>query len=177
MIKKEAIILIVIFLAVIFQMSFFPLFFSIENIPDFISISLVSLVVIFGFQNVWVWGIIAGLVMDIFSFEKIGISIISLIVSCYIASFFSRRVLLGEKLGGILTGILLVLVITFFNNSWLILADIGFWFQEIWRVRIFFFDGILWKFIFNLILFLILLLILKKLYKKKSSAKNLIIGN
>lgn len=177
MIKKELIILVIVFLAVIFQVSFFPLFFSVKNIPDFVLISLLSLAVVFGFRNVWIWGILAGLVLDIFSFEKIGVSVISLIFSCYIVSFFSRRVLLGEKVGGIFTGTLLVSVITFVNNSWLVLADAGFRFQSIWTSRSFFVNWIGWKLVFNLILFFVILLVFKRVYKRNYSANNLILSN
>lgn len=177
MIKRELIILVIVFLAVIFQVSFFPLFFSIKNIPDFVLISLLSLAIVFGFKNVWVWVIIAGLALDLFSFEKIGVSVVSLIFSCYIVSFFSRRVLLGEKIGGIFTGMLLVSVITFVNNFWLVLADAGFQFQSIWTAKLFFINWIGWKLVFNLILFFVILLVFKKVYKRNYSANNLIVGN
>lgn len=177
MIKKELIILVIVFLAVIFQVSFFPLFFSVKNIPDFVLVSLLSLAVVFGFKNVWVWGIIAGLVLDIFSFGKIGVSVISLVFSCYFVSFFSRRVLLGEKLGGIFTGILLVSIITFANNLWLVLADAGFQLHSIWKTRLFFVNWIGWRLVFNLVLFFVILLIFKKMYKRSYSANNLIVGN
>lgn len=172
--KKEIVILIFIFLAIIFQISFMPLFFSSNNVPDFVLVCFVSFSIIFGFQSTWIWAIVIGLLLDFFSFEKVGSNVISFILSCYVVSFFSKRVLLGEKLGGAIAGIFLIFILTFFNNFWTIFSDNGFDFWEIWKAKNFFLNSFLWKFSFNLIIFFVSLFFVKKFQKKKYLAGNII---
>ena len=175
--KKEIIILAVVFFSVILQASFFPLFFLARNVPDFVLVFLVSLAVIFGFQRVWIFAIITGFVMDIFSLGRVGINVVSFVFSCYLVSFFSKRVLLGEKTGGIFSGIFLISAVTFFHNFWVIFSGLEFSFQQMWGAKLSFFWGFGWKLLFNLVVFFLSLLVFKRFEKRNSSVRNLLIGN
>lgn len=174
--KKNLTILAIIFLAAIFQTSIMPLFFSKGNIPDVVLVILVSAVAVFGFPAVWVWAIFSGFVMDIFSFGKIGSNVLSFMLYCYFVSFFSRRIILGEKIGGILAGTVFVSIMTVFYNIFIYIFNYGFKFQEMWGIKFIFLENMLWKIIFNLILFFISLVVLKHIERKFSPSNNLLLG-
>jgi rod shape-determining protein MreD len=174
--RKGALILGIIFLAVIFETSILPLFFPGKIAPDLILISLIASVIVFGFPAVWIWAVVAGFILDIFSFRRIGVSVLSFMTFCYAISFFSRRLLFGEKTGGILAGIVFVTIATFFHNLWIYSASAQFKFQDIWGIKLAFLEIIGWKIIFNIILFFISLLILKYIKNKNSRSNNLLLG-
>ena len=171
--KKRFLIFLLIILAIIFQTSIFPLFFSRDNIPDFVLALTVSSVAVFGFQSMWIWVIISGFLLDIFSFSKLGTNIFSFIVFSYMVSFFSRRLILGEKSGGIIVGIIFISVITFLNNLWVKFAEVGFrpGFDNFLPER-----EIFWRIISNIIIFFVFVLIFKRILKKVLPSNNLIIG-
>ncbi|MFH0969583.1 MAG: rod shape-determining protein MreD [Patescibacteria group bacterium] len=171
--RKKLFIFLVIFLAVIFQISVFPLFFSRNNIPDLALIILVSSVAVLGFQQVLVWAVISGFIFDIFSFSRIGVNIFSFVLFSYAISFFSRRMILGEKSGGILMGAIFVSFMTFFYRLWAIFNELGLNFQEIWKMKTEFLEGMGWKIIFNLILFFLSILFLKRIRNKISPKNNI----
>lgn len=169
--KRIFLILAVIILAVIFETSVFPLFFSRTNVPDLILIFLVSGVAVFGFQSVWIWGIIAGFILDLFSFRKIGVSILSFTIFSYSMSFFSRRIVLGEKIGGILLSSLFIILMTISNNFWINAVSSGFKFEIISDSKTFVPWEMIWKIAFDLGLFHLIVHILKN--QKKSINNNL----
>jgi rod shape-determining protein MreD len=172
--KKKLLIFSIVFLAVILQISVFPVFFSKDNVPDLALIALVSATAVFGFQQTLIWAIISGLVLDIFSFSRIGANIFAFVIFSYAISFFSRRLILGEKSGGILTGAVFISLMTFFYKLWSVLNELGFNYQEIWKMRMGFFDGIGWKIIFNLILFFLSILFLKRIRNRIYPKNNIL---
>jgi rod shape-determining protein MreD len=174
--KKNFFIFLIIILAVIFQTSILPLCFSEKNIPDFVLTAMVSVVAVFGFQSTWIWVIISGIVLDLFSFSAPGLNVFSFMFFSYATSFFSRRLILGEKAGGILVGTIFVSLMTFFHNFWIQLANAGFKFQKIWIIKVFFLESVGWKIILNLILFFFCILFFKKIKNKFSPSNNLLLG-
>lgn len=174
--KKIFFIFLIILLAVIFQTSILPLCFSARNIPDVVLILTISAVAVFGFQAVWVWAIISGFILDIFSFSKIGINIFSFAIFSYCVSFFSRRTILGEKNGGILIGAVFILIATFLHNAWIQISDMNFNLQEAWGAKLVFWDSVGWKIILNLASFFIFILILKKIKRKIFPSNKLFTG-
>lgn len=133
---------------------------------------LISAVIIFGFSKVWLWSLFAGFILDLFSYNRIGISIIGFILLCYAVSFSSKRLILGEKLGGAMVGFFMVIVATFFFNLWMLLADAGFSFAALWAAKYHFLGSLGWKIIFNLIIFIFSLLFFKHCeYKNNFSRK------
>ncbi|MDO8529509.1 MAG: rod shape-determining protein MreD [bacterium] len=174
--KRVIIISLFIITAVIFETSVFPLFFSSGNAPDLVAIFLISATIVFGFRHVWLITIAAGFILDIFSYSRIGVNVIAFIAFCYLASFFSRRLLLEEKIEGIAVGSFLILVETFFYEIWVFSANMGFKINDFRGLKYVLLEGIGWKLLFNLILFFVSLLFFKRLEKAYSS-KKLIIGN
>ncbi|MFA5777700.1 MAG: rod shape-determining protein MreD [Parcubacteria group bacterium] len=173
--KKNIFILLIIILTVIFQTSVIPLCFSERNIPDFVLIEMVSAVAVFGFQLTWIWVIIAGIILDLFSFSALGFNVFPFIFFSYATSFFSRRLILGEKIGGILVGTIFVFLMTFLNNFWIQLIGAGFKFQKIQEINGFFLESTGWKMILNLILFFLCILFFKRIKKKLSPSNNLLL--
>ena len=173
--KKRIFIFLIILLAVFVQTSILPLCFSNGNIPNFVLVLAVSGVAAFGFQLTWIWVIISGFILDIFSFGAVGINVFSFMFFSYAVSFFSRRLILGEKSGGILVGAVFISLMTVFNSLWIFLASTGFKFQEIWKINNILGAGIFWKIILNLILFFIFISIFKKIKKRLAPSNNLII--
>lgn len=173
--KKIFLILAIIILAVILETSVLPLLFSGGNIPDLTLVLLVSGVAVFGFQSVWIWGIAAGFILDIFSFRKIGTSIFSFAIFSYSISFFSRRLIFEEKIGGVFSSSVFIVLMTIFNNIWINLASFGFKFEKILNVKALISWEIIWKSVLNLILFYLFVILLKK-QKKKINSNNLFSG-
>jgi len=172
--KKNIFIFLSIILAVIIQTSILPFCFSEKNIPDVILIVLISVISVFGFQYTWIWVIISGIILDIISFFVVGSNVFSFIFFSYVASFFSRRIVLGEKSGGIIVGIIFVSFVTFFHNLWIHLISAGFKFQKIWEIKFFLLESVGWKIIFNLILFFVFILLLRGIKNKLYPSNNLL---
>lgn len=173
--KKIFLILAIIILAVILETSVLPVCFSSGNVPDLVLVFLVSSVAVFGFQAVWIWGIIAGFILDIFSFRKVGTSIFSFAIFSYSMSFFSRRLVFGEKIDGIFSSSIFVVFMTIFNNIWINFASFGFKFEKMLNIETLISWQIIWKLILNLILFYLLVGLLRK-QKRKNNANNLFSG-
>jgi len=174
--KKNISIFLAIILVVILQTSILPLCFSEKIIPDLVLVALVSWVSVFGFQYVWIWAIISGIVLDLFSFTAVGSNVFSFIFFSYCTSFFSKRLILGEKIGGILVGVFFISLATFFHNLWMQLISVGFKLQKIWEIKIFLLESASWKIIFNLILFFVFILIFKGIRNKFYPSNNLLLG-
>lgn len=160
-------------LAVILQTSIFPLCFSSGNIPDLVLILLISGVAVLGFQSIWIWIIISGIILDLFSFRAVGVNVISFIIFSYAVSFFSRRLILGEKIGGVLTSGFFVVFMTFFHNLWIQSANSDFELEKIWKVLASFGLDFGFKTILNIILFFIFILLFKKIKRNSSRSSNL----
>ena len=173
--RKIFLFLAVIVLAVILETSVLPLCFSRGSAPDLVLVLLVSGVAVFGFQAIWIWGIVAGFIFDIFSFNKIGVNIFSFAIFSYSISFFSRRLVFGEKMGGIFSSAIFVVLMTIFNNAWTNFASLGFKFEKLLNVEAFVSWGIICKAVFNLILFYFFVILIKK-QKKRMNANNLFSG-
>ena len=162
-------------LAVVFQASVLPLGFSSMNIPDLILIMLVSGVAIFGIQSMWTWIIVSGIILDLFSFRIIGTNVVSFMIFSYAVSFFSRRLILGEKTGGVLISGTFIMFMTFFQNIWVQLVSFNFELEKIWGIIASWGWDIIFKAVLNLILFFIFILLFKRMKNKLSQSKNLFV--
>lgn len=174
--KKILAILFFVIAAVIFETSVLPLFFSNGNIPNLVAIFLTSATIVFGFRNIWILAALAGFILDIFSYSRVGVNATAFLAFCYLASFFSRRLLLEEKIEGIAAGAFLILIETFFYGMWVFSANSGFRIDDFHGLKYILLEGIGWKLPFNLILFFASLLFFKRL-EKNFSSKKLIIEN
>ncbi len=91
-------IFLVIFLAVIFQVSVMPIFFPSGAIPDLIIILLVFFTAEAGFERVWKWAIFFGLIADIVFFALPGTNAISFLIIAYVTELTAKRFLAGQKI-------------------------------------------------------------------------------
>ena len=104
--------IIIALLAVLFQISFVPAFFSGIRTPGIILALAISWTVISGFSKIYAWLIFMAVLLDIFSYQRIGISPIFFIIVSYSVSFFSRRFLLDHKIWGVLILIIFISIST-----------------------------------------------------------------
>jgi cell shape-determining protein MreD len=100
-----------------FQGSFVSLVSGNLNI-NLIPLAVLAWVAIAGFEKIWPWIVTLGIFSDLFSFEKVGVNVISFIFLAYLMSFFSRRFLIEKKLAG-------MIVITFFIFAGFPFLDLG----------------------------------------------------
>jgi rod shape-determining protein MreD len=115
MLKKISIFILFFFL-VITQTSFLPLFFTSQRIPDIVLIVLIFLTVRRGFGEVWKMAILAGILMDIFSFSSVGMDVISFLLAVLISSFLARRFLVAYSNWKFVSLIFFVIVATVIND-------------------------------------------------------------
>lgn len=174
--KKILAVLFFVIAAVIFETSILPLFFSKGTVPSLVAILLISATIVFGFRTMWMLAALAGFILDIFSYSRVGVNAAAFLVFCYLASFFSRRLLLEEKLEGIAAGSFLVAIETFFYGLWVFSANSGFRIDDFHGLNYILLESVGWKLPFNLILFFASLLFFKRL-EKNFSSKKLIMGN
>lgn len=169
--KKVLIISFFVIAAAIFETSILPLFFSAGNVPNLVAVFLISATIVFGFRNIWLLAVATGLILDIFSYSRIGVNAAAFLSFSYLASFFSRRLLLEEKIEGIASGSFLILFETFFYGIWVFSANMGFKINDFHGLKYVLLESIGWKLLFNLILFFASLLFFKHLDKVYSSKK------
>ena len=108
-------LLITIFLAVVFQISFFPGLTAGTIIPDIVLVLIILWSSRKKFGDIWLWVIFSGLLLDLASFEKLGTNIISLVIISFGASFLQTRFFIAQKLSSFLIVLGIVIGGTFFN--------------------------------------------------------------
>ncbi|MFA5871671.1 MAG: hypothetical protein WC858_03010 [Parcubacteria group bacterium] len=67
------------------QVSALPIFFEVHRIPNLILSFLVSIVILKGFQWSIKWILLLGILLDIFSFQLLGLNILGLFVAALVA--------------------------------------------------------------------------------------------
>ena len=100
--------LVLIVLAVLFQVNFLNILFSGEIRIDILSLVVLSWVIVASFEEIWLWIFALGVLSDLILFDKVGVNVIFFISIAYAISFFSRRFLIERKLEGILVVVLFV---------------------------------------------------------------------
>jgi len=114
--SKKISILIFFFLLVIMQVSLLPNFFAAQRIPDLVLIVLIFFSTRRGFSEVWGMALMAGILMDIFSFSPLGVNILSFLLVVLVASFLAQRFLVAYSTWKFITLIFLVIVGTAIND-------------------------------------------------------------
>lgn len=99
-------------LAVLFQISFVPAFFSGIRTPGIILALAISWTVISGFSKIYIWLIFMAVLLDIFSYQRVGVNPVFFVLVSYSVSFFSRRFLVDHKIWGILILIVFISIST-----------------------------------------------------------------
>lgn len=158
--EKKIIRLAVIILATLFQVSFLSVFFSEYRTPSVIVALVVAWTVCVGFDDIFFWIILLGIVLDVVGFQPLGANIIPLILIVYFVSFVSRRFLIEHKVWNSTIMMFFVAAATLFYYFFLVLFS-GF--DDFLFVKSFLF----WKTaaiqtIYNAILFLFVYFLLRK---------------
>jgi rod shape-determining protein MreD len=144
---REIILWLIIFLAVIFQISVFPNFFPSGTSPEIILILVIFWSTRDGFKKNWKKAIAAGLILDLFYFQPVGTNVITLVLAAYAAGFISRRFLILQKTSGFFIILAIIAGGTFFNNLIMEILlkirvvqevlKIGVFAPKIWNITIF----------------------------------------
>ena len=118
---QRAIILLVIFLAIVLQISVFPNIFPSGLTPEIILIMIIFWTTQDGFEKTWPKSIIAGFILDLSYSWPIGFDIISLAAVSYGTGYLTKRFLVSQKNLGFVIALLLVAAGTYANNLILLL--------------------------------------------------------
>lgn len=116
-----------LFILVILQISFLPGFFASDVAPNLILIILIFLAARQGFSAVWLKTIVAGLLLDLFSFYPAGINVISFLAAILMTSLLARRFLVTAAAWRFLVLILLVIIGTSVNDFIVAILAKVFW--------------------------------------------------
>lgn len=109
-------IAIILFIAVILQISFFPIFFKDGLAPDLALILIIIWTARFGFEKIWPWAVLAGAMLDITSFSLIGTNILSLAAIAFVINYLAKRFLVTHTAWKFLILGLFVILGTFLNE-------------------------------------------------------------
>lgn len=109
MIKKRLIYFLLIWLALLLQLSVVPLFFERKFLPDLVLMLVLAWTIRDGFAGFLPWAILVGIFYDLLTYEMMGVHVVILTVCAYLVSFFSRRFALHIR--GLGLGLLLLLVL------------------------------------------------------------------
>lgn len=106
---------ILIFLAAAMQVSMAPgLFFGLVT-PDIVLVLIIIWASRQSFESFWLWALVAGLILDILSLERIGIDAISFLLISVSVAFFSERFFVRRRNGAFLWVAFFLLVGTLLN--------------------------------------------------------------
>jgi rod shape-determining protein MreD len=93
---QNIIISLILFLSVILQVSFLPNIFPTGSIPDVALIIIMIWIARADFNSVLKWAIFSGLMMDIASYQPIGLNIFVFMTVAFIVNSFSKRFLVPQ---------------------------------------------------------------------------------
>ncbi|MCX6763860.1 MAG: rod shape-determining protein MreD [Candidatus Moranbacteria bacterium] len=158
-------ILLVVFLALILQVSLLPNIFPAGFAPNLLLVAIIFLSARTGFEKMWPWALTAGLLSDFFFFLPIGISTASFLAVAFIVGFLTKWLaIIHESLKFLVLAILMIAGTVI--NSWLVsIFSKIFLYHEPLHSLLFFsiLDPAMWKIIAgNLFLFAVIYTLLKK---------------
>jgi rod shape-determining protein MreD len=102
--------------AAIIQGSVLPIFFSSGRIPNIILALVLVVAISAGFDDYLFWILAAGILFDLVSFQRFGVSAFFLVAVSYLASFFSRRFPMESRNWGFLLAAFFMLIASVFYN-------------------------------------------------------------
>jgi rod shape-determining protein MreD len=163
MLKKRLIYFAVVLLALIIQVSVLPVFFSYQNIPQIMLMLVIAGTIIFGFHRVLPWVIFGGILLDLISYQRVGLSVILFVLVSYFVSFISRRFLVENKNWGFLIMIFFIAVATAFGRIYLFVINfMGNNWKSVVENYSKFLGAIFIVTVYNAIIFFILFMLIKK---------------
>lgn len=111
--KNNILFFLLIVVLTIFQLTLMPIFFPFSSAPNLLLMLVIASALLFDFSSVLKWAIVSGLIFDLVSYEKIGVSAVMFVILAYLVSFFRRRFSIEGKTGGFLIVVFLVIISTF----------------------------------------------------------------
>lgn len=121
--KKNILIFAVIIFSIILEISFFPNFFSLHHSPSLVLVFIVFLAVWDESKNFWKWAFLAGMLLDVISFQPLGLHSFSFMALSLLANFISERFLASQKTWNFI----IIAVLIFFSSllsDWLVIIFI-----------------------------------------------------
>lgn len=110
--------LAIVLMGVSFQTSMLAVLFSCGQVPNIVLLIVIAWTIIAGFNKIWPWAIIAGVVLDLASFEPIGKNVIFLLIVSYAVNFFLQRFSTENRAWRVVIISSLVVVATIFYASY-----------------------------------------------------------
>jgi rod shape-determining protein MreD len=126
--RQKVQLIIIIFLAVILQVSFFPGLTLGKIIPDVALVLIILWSSRKKFEDIWIWALFSGLILDIAAFNKIGINMISFIIISFMASFLRERFFIAQRRGAFPIALTLVAGGTILN--WILVSFLTDFFRS-----------------------------------------------
>jgi len=114
MFQKTSVFIIILFL-VLLEVSFLPYLFS-DFAPDLVLILIIFLSAREGFNKIWPIAVTAGILVDLFFFQTIGMQVIIYSLIAFGVGSLAKRFLVEHKLWGIFTILFLVVMGTIINS-------------------------------------------------------------
>lgn len=117
----------IIFLIIFVQINFLDLIVMKNNLTNLSILTLISWIIISGFDKMWIWVMLLGFFNDVFLAEKIGSHILFFILFAYLVSFISKRFMIERRWSGFLLVAIFILMGNFmgsiFNSLFLDLSS------------------------------------------------------
>jgi rod shape-determining protein MreD len=114
---RPAIIFVVIFLAVMLQVSFFPNILVPKIFPDVALIAVIFWAARSGFEKAWPWAVIGGLMLDFAYFWPVGTNVFSITLMAYGASHIARRFLVADNFSRFFTMAAILVLAAAIHNA------------------------------------------------------------
>ena len=123
--KKFFIYFLIIFFAIVLQVSSVPLFFKSDWPVDIVLMLVLAWTLIDGFDAFLKWAVFAGLLYDLATFSAVGLHVIIFALLAYSVSFFSKRFSVEIKGTGILLMMFFVSAATICSRAILLSHEFG----------------------------------------------------
>lgn len=166
--RRRAIIFLVIFLAIIFQISVLPNFFAAASAPNLVLMLVIFWVAQNGFDEALRRSVLAGFLADLTTFSAIGLHIFSFLAASFGVSFLVKRFLVTHAAWRFFIMLMLIAAGTFLNDFFIaIVLKAATWIKSAGAdgYGIMFSEALALKIFYSLVFFMILYWPLLKLEK------------
>lgn len=106
-----------IFVAAVAEVSLFPALFFGHVQPDIVLILIIIWSSRKSFEGFWIWAIVAGLILDVVTLERIGVNAASFAIISFGINFLSKRFFIGQRRYAFFGVAILVLVGSIINYA------------------------------------------------------------
>ena len=116
---ERIIIFLVIILAAVLQISFFPNIFPSGSAPEAVLLLIIFWVSQNGYEKNWKRAIFAGIILDVFYFWPIGVNIMAISLTAFGIGYLTRRFSVSHKNLGFFVMLVIVIAGVIANNLFL----------------------------------------------------------